>query len=442
MLIGYGRILTGTISESKMEKDSAPAILDLANFDPHAKAFINNPYPSYRWFRDNEPVFWVEKDYQSFWVFRHEDVKQVLDSPDIWVKEVGAESGHQNSPLTKSLFASDGERHAQLRELLGPLFRESIDNLDSTILSITEGLVPSAKPGDSFNLISEYTQPLPSQTLAHVLGIRQESWANIEQLVAKVILANDPTRGNLVKGVGGVAMLSMRLGALAAALVEENDVLNVALQALLKIPEQLLPGKMISLMVDLAESSKGIDAGFTIRDVSANSMSLALAGYFTTTHVMGTGLVNLLNHPESLLTVRKSFEDNSSSDIMPGVVNEMLRYDPPIHVIDRFANETTQLGGVTIEKGQKIAAVVGSANRDADVFEDPDRFDISRDTSALLSFGHGVHQCLGAQMLRQELPIALECLLTKFPSFEISEAPTWQTDPYFRGYSDLQLRFK
>ncbi len=425
-----------------MKDDSTTIVPDLANFDAHAPAFISDPYPTYKWFRENEPVFWVEKDYQSFWVFRHEDVKQVLDTPDIWVKEVGSESEPQNGALTKSLFASDGERHEKLRGLLAPLLKESIVDLNSTIFSIAESLVPAAKPGDDFNLIAEFAQPLPSHTLAHVLGVKHESWEKIEQLVEKVILANDPARGKLARGVGGGAMLSMRLGALVAAIAEEYDVLGVALHALLEVPDQLLPGKMISLMVDLVEKSKGTDVDFTIRDVSANSMSLSLAGYFTTTHVMGTGLVNLLNHPQSLAAVRSAFEENSSSDIMPGVVNEMLRYDAPIHVIDRFANEDTQLGGVMIKKGQKIAAVVGSANRDAEVFENPDSFNISRDTTGLLSFGHGIHQCLGAQMLRQELPIALECLLTRFPPFEIEDNPIWQTDPYFRGYTDLKLRFK
>ena len=214
------------------------------------------------------------------------------------------------------------------------------------------------------------------------------------------------------------------------------------MEALFELPEQLQPGKMVSLMSDLAKRSNGSEVDFTIKDVSANAVSLALAGYFTTTHVMGTGLVNLLNHPESLDTVKKAFESNSSSEIMPNVVSEMLRYDAPIHVLDRFANETTQLGGVTIEKGKKIAVVIGSANRDPDAIDDPDKFDISRNCNGMLSFGHGIHQCIGEQMLRRELPIALECLFTKFPSFEIAEPPTWQTDPYFRGYTDLQLRFK
>lgn len=423
-----------------MKNDSEPAVVDPANFDPHAPAFIANPYPSYKWFRENEPVVWVEKDYQSYWVFRHEDVTQILNNPDIWVKELKVEEGSKKPALTKSLFASDGQRHAQLRELLGPLFVESIEGLEPAVTSIAESLIHDMKPGDSFNFISEYAHPLPSQSLAHVLGIKQKSWSNIVHLVNTIILANDPAQGKLAKGFAGGAMLSMRFGALAAAFVEEHGMLGTALEALLELPDQLIPGKMVSLMTDLAKRSNGNDIDFTIKDVSANAVSLALAGYFTTTHVMGTGLVNLLNHPESLETVKKAFENNSSSEIMPNVVSEMLRYDAPIHVLDRFANETTQIGDVTIEKGQKIAVVIGSANRDSDAFDSPDKFDISRSCNGMLSFGHGIHECLGDQMLRRELPIALECVFTKFPSFEIAEPPTWQTDPYFRGYTDLQLR--
>jgi len=423
-----------------MTSESEPTVVDPAKFDPHAPAFIANPYPSYKWFRENEPIVWVEKDYQSYWVFRHEDVTQILDNPDIWVKELEVEEESKKPALTKSLFASDGQRHAQLRELLGPLFRESIEGLEPAVTSLAKGLISDTKSGDSFNFISEYAHPLSSQSLAYVLGIKQEPWSNIVHLVNTIILANDPAQGKLAKGVAGGAMLSLRFGALAAAFVEEHDLLGTALEALLDLPDQLKPGKMVSLMTDLAKRSNGSEVDFTIKDVSANAVSLALAGYFTTTHVMGTGLVNLLNHPESLETVKMAFESNSSSEIMPDVVSEMLRYDAPIHVLDRFANETTQLGGVTIEKGKKIAIVIGSANRDPDAIDNPDKFDISRSCNEMRSFGHGIHECLGEQMLRRELPIALKCLFTQFPSFEIAESPTWQTDPYFRGYTDLQLR--
>ncbi len=427
-----------------MNNNSEPTIVDSENFDPHAPDFIANPYPSYKWFRENKPVVWVEKDYQSFWIFRHEDVKQVLANPQIWVKEAESDDkGEANKPaLTKSLFASDGERHTQLRGLLGPLFRESIQDLAPTVASIASTLVPDTKSGDAFNFISDYAHPLPSRTLAHVLGIKQESWSQIEKLVEDIILANDPARGKLVKGVGTGAMLTMRLGALAAAFAEEHDMLTMALQALLEVPGQLEQGKMVALMLDLAEKSKGTDVNFTIKDVAANAVSLAIAGYFTTTHVMGTGLVNLLNHPESLAVVQAAYQNKTSAEIMPRVVNEMLRYDTPIHVLDRYANETTTIGGVTIEKGQKIGAVIGSANRDEAAFPNPDIFDINRSSSDILSFGHGIHQCLGAQMLKQELPIALECLFTKFPTFELAGEPAFQTDPYFRGYTNLQLRFK
>jgi cytochrome P450 len=418
-----------------MKDNLVTSDVDYDNFDPHTPAFIDNPYPSYKWFRENKPVVWVEKDYESFWVFRHEDVKQILDTPDLWVKE-------EKSLVTKSLFASDGNRHTQLRDLLGPLFNESTAGLGPAVSSIAEGLMLGGNANHSFDFISEYAHPLPSQTLAHVLGIKQEAWLGIEPLVESVIRANDPTHDKLVKGVGVGAMLAMRLGALATSFVEEHDMLNSALRGLLDITDQLESGKMVSLMSDLAQKSKGTDVDFTTLDVSANAVSLALAGYFTTTHVMGTGLVNLLNHPQSLNTLREAIQNNSSADLTAAVVNEMLRYDAPIHVLDRYAKETTELAGVTITKGQKVAAVIGSANRDGDVFSEPDKFDISRGPCDPLSFGHGVHSCLGAQMLRQVLPIALEAFLNKFPSVELAAKPSWQTDPYFRGYTNLQLRAK
>ncbi len=405
-----------------MPSSSAPENIDLKDFDPHDVKFISNPYPVYAWLRENQPVLKVARGYNSHWVFRHEDVQSILGNPDLWVKEL--ESSSRTPKLRKSLFASDGRRHGDLRKLLAPLFIESITDIRETAIDIANQLVSDISPGQDFDLIAAYAHPLPSLVLAHVLGIRKQTRGAIESLGEKVIRANDPSGGFMVKGEGAAAMIALRAG----------------LVALLDVPKEIKSGSMIDLMNRLAKSPQGLESDFGMQDVSANAASLAIAGYFTTTHLIGTGLTNLLDHPENLDAIREAIAANRQGPMLQKVASEMLRYDPPIHVLDRFASETTRVAGVTIEKGQKVGAVIGSANRDGKVFDDPDRFDIHRDTGGLLSFGFGVHQCLGAQLLRQVLPIALETLLTKRPQLQIVSPAVMQKDPYFRGYQALVLR--
>ena len=118
----------------------------------------------------------------------------------------------------------------------------------------------------------------------------------------------------------------------------------------------------------------------------------------------------------------------------------MLRFDPAVHIVDRCAATETELGGHRFAPGEAISLVLGSANRDPGVFPDPDRFDIERDAGGHLSFGRGIHECIGAPLSRTVGPVALELLLAQFDELALEGEPLWQTDPYLHALTSLPLR--
>lgn len=397
--------------------------IDHENFNPHSLEFIRDPYSTYRWFRQNKPVSLVEHGYDSYWVYRHADIQQLLSESDLWIKEDLSESGVKKalgSKLTKSLFASDNPRHDELRSLMGPIFMAATANVEAYAQETAESLIQELQEKSSIDLIQDFALPLPSRTLAHVLGIPQFEWSLITPLVHDVLQANDPSSGKFSHVRGAAAMLALRAG----------------FKGFLDYSTPGTEGQMLDLMVKLAHSP---DNSFTISDAAANAASMSIAGYFSTTMVLGTGISNLLSNPVALSAVKAEIANNGGEAMMSSVVAEMLRFDTPIQLVDRFAAEDTQLAGVPIRRGQKVSAVVGSANRDEEVFPQQDHFDINRNTDKLLSFGDGMHRCLGEQMLNKVAPAGLKAILSIISSYQIASAPEWQTDPNFRGLRSIDL---
>lgn len=400
---------------------------DPAAFNPHAPDYIKNPYPYYEWFRQNAPVHWVGTPYNSHWVFRYRDVKQVLTGTDLWIK---------NDPVAKKppptfgvlanmpegIFTSDNPRHDEVRNALNPLFAKAINGLEAAAASIAQPLLAAAGSRRRFELIEAFALPMPAQALCHVLGVPERDWPLIMKWVAAILLANDPTRGLPTLVTGGTT--SMALRAYYHALIPGKPIAPAT-------------GKMVALMASEGEQSP---AHITPDEVVANAVTMSIAGYYSTTFLIGTGTLNLLNAPSAMSQLRSAVANNDNK-LLHSAIGEMLRYDGPVQLIDRYAAQDTEIEGVPIPKGGKVTVVTGSANHDEDVFADPAQFDISRNTEALLSFGDGIHRCLGEPMFWKVAPVAFRSLFGELPRFELGGQPQWQTDPYLRAVSNLPLSF-
>jgi cytochrome P450 len=178
------------------------------------------------------------------------------------------------------------------------------------------------------------------------------------------------------------------------------------------------------------------DDSLTEDEILGTSVLLLGAGHETTTNLIGNGCLALLRHPHELARLQREPEH------MANAVEECLRFDSPVQATSRILSEDAEIGGHRIPKGEEIVLLLGAANRDPAVFPDPDRFDVGREEARQhLSFGHGIHFCLGANLARTEGQAALAGLLRHFPDFRLAdEALEWRPGFLFRGVERLPLR--
>jgi len=392
-------------------------------FDPHAPAFLANPYPTYARFREEAPIHRV-KLYESDWMFRYADCEQVLTGTDTWLKKppdgwpasYGPYALMSNFPA--GLFASDPPLHTQLRSILEPLFVQAFESAPEIARPIAERLLGNARQHGRIELISDYALPLPSSVLFTLLGIPEEEgvWSGLITWAATIAAAHDITQSAAVRGAGATCSMAL------------NSFFEGMLLAKPAKPAKPAAG----LFAEICDAFRS--AGLSPQEVQMCACDFLVAGYLSTTFIIGTGVRNLLVHPEQLQALREK------PALIDRALEEMLRFDGPVQVIDRYAREDTEVGGRRFEKGAKVTAVVGSADHDPSVFADPDGFLIERSDEAHMSFGAGIHQCIGAPLVRKVAPVAIEMLLAALPHLSLDGEPQWQTDPYLRAVINLPLR--
>jgi cytochrome P450 len=171
-------------------------------------------------------------------------------------------------------------------------------------------------------------------------------------------------------------------------------------------------------------------------EVIAMCVLLFIAGHETTVNLIGNGLLALLRHPEQLAVLRQN------PTMVPAAVEELLRYDSPVQRTARVTNADVEIGGKQIAKGAMVVTAIGAANRDPAQFTDPDRLDITRKDVRHVSFGFGIHFCLGAPLARVEGQIALGTLLQRMPRLALGEStPEWRESSVLRGLKRLRVTF-
>jgi cytochrome P450 len=193
---------------------------------------------------------------------------------------------------------------------------------------------------------------------------------------------------------------------------------------------------MVSAMIEGRDSGDSLDE----RELIAMLFLLLVAGHETTTNLIASGTLALLTSPAELERLR------SDPSLLPGAVEELLRYANPLnHATDRFTLEPVEIGGVTIPAREWVLCVTSSANRDPDRFGDPDRLDVGRDAGGHVAFGHGIHYCLGAPLARLEGEVAFGALLARFPGLSLAADPSslrWRPSSLIHGLETLPVRLR
>jgi cytochrome P450 len=392
--------------------------------------FFDNPYPTYQRLRETTPVGW-HAGWSQWLVTSHSEVQKVLLRPDIFssagaddrfLRQLPQDEIDQLPHLaryfeTSAINNSDPPEHTRFRRLIGrPFAPRVVEDQRIGIGQLVEELIKGLERTDRFDLMGQFALPLPAAVIAQMLGVSTETRAEFQSWSESV-----------------VAFVST-----GYPQIDRARKANESIEAFGKMLEPVFESKRIEPTGDLASLLVATIDGeqLTTAELLAAGIVLLFAGHETTANLIGNGLLALLRHPDQMVSLKED------SALMTSAVEEMLRWDAPVQRARRVCKEDFDLGGQRILAGQGVMAFIGAANRDPEVFREPDEFNCQRENARKhLSFGHGIHACLGAPLSRLEAPIALTALLDTFPqmSLDPDRKTVWKRNITFRGLEVLPL---
>jgi len=291
-----------------------------------------------------------------------------------------------------------------------------VAGLRPRIEAITKELLDDGVQAGRLELMAQLACPLPAIVIAELLGVPAEDWPRFRQWAAEMIAVT----GNVLSSGPDPARIRKGLDPLQAYL---RDIIASRRKA----PREDLISALIAAQEDRDALSDD--------ELLATCVIVLIAGYETTTNLIGNGILALLLHPDELSRLR------AEPELMKSAIEEMLRYDSPVQATVRVVTQDSEIGGKTLRKGALAICGIGAANRDPEAFPDPDRFDVDRRDNHHLSFGFGAHFCLGAPLARLEGEIAIRALLERFPTLALdTEHVERRPNPILRGVQALPLR--
>jgi len=384
--------------------------------------FVADPYEQLKELREFGKPVWHE-GMQIFLAARHSDANDVFRNKSlgrIFIdKKPDFEWETFNWLHSDSILDSEPPKHTRLRSLVAKAFnRNKIEGMRPAVERITQQLLDAidekVKSGETFDLIADYAEPLPVKIIADLLGFPESEehllrpWS---QSIVKMYEVN-PSEQYQMEAKKAAAEFAEYVRSLA-----EHRKKN--------------PGQ--DLITDLAmveENGEKLNS----HELVATCVLLLNAGHEASVNAFGNGMVAALERPDQAELLRKN-----SRAITGTALEEFMRFDAPLHLFERTATVDTELGGVKIEKGQKIAALIGSANRDSAVFEHADEMDLTRDPNPHIGFGAGIHFCLGAPLARLEMSVSLPALWEKYPNMQLAGNPVRRPTFVLRGYESVSI---
>ena len=383
--------------------------------------FIEDPYPGLAELRAEGTPVWSE-ELGMFLAATHGDANEVLRTrtlgrilqpktpPDEW--------DTFNYLHSDSLLDSEPPKHTRLRSLVTKAFNpRRIEQLRPVVADIVSRLLDEMDDHESSgdaDLIEHFAEPLPVKVIASLLGFPEEDehllrpWS---QAIVKMyeVAPDEATRAEARKAADEFA-------AYVEGLMAER---------------KIHPGE--DLVSELAAVEDGGDR-LSARELIATCVLLLNAGHEASVNGFGNGMVAMLRREDQASVLRKDPDRYAAT-----AVEEFVRFDAPLHLFERTATADTEIGGVQVAQGQKIAALLGSANRDESVFDRPDEMEITRDPNPHIGFGAGIHFCIGAPLARMEMQTALPLLMKRFPRIELASEPVSRGTFVLRGYATVPV---
>jgi cytochrome P450 len=395
-------------------------------FNPLSPDVIRDPYPYFHRLRASEPM---HRSPLGFYVAsRHADISFVLRDKRFGKDFAGRMTRRFGEKVLEEpvyrtmrhwMLQQDPPHHARLRGLVTKAFTSRrVEDMRARIQEIVDQTLDHVTPRGSMDLIADFAFRLPVTVICEMLGIPEDHH--------KMFFSGARSNGRLLDPVP-----------LTRAELDEANAASLALAEYFHGLFELRrrdPGDDLTTQLVQAEEE---GSKLSNEELTANIMLLFGAGHETTVNLIGNGLLALHRNPRQLRLLQ------SNPSFTAAAVDELLRYDSSVQVTARTALEAVIAGGVGIEKGETILCLLGAANRDPAVYDDPDRLDITRHNVRPMSFGGGIHFCLGAQLARIEAEIAIATLLRRLPTLTLDDpwAPDWRPTFVLRGLNRLPVHW-
>ncbi|HEX6291983.1 MAG TPA: cytochrome P450 [Herpetosiphonaceae bacterium] len=390
--------------------------------------FKANPFPFFARLRAEAPVYRAQLSRrESVWlVARYDDVLAVLKDERFGKDRFKAMTQEQQAkmpwmpgmikPLTQNMLDLDAPDHTRLRGLVHKAFTPRlIEQLRGRVHTLCDELLDAVLRRGHMDLVRDYALPLPVTIIAEMLGIPPKDRTKFTRW------------SNSIVSVGSSSEVLRALPSIW-----------LFMRYLRKRFEERRAAPQDDLITALVQAEEAGDR-LSEDELLAMVLLLLIAGHETTVNLIANGTLALLEHREQMERLR------GEPELIKPAIEELLRYTSPVYTsTERFAREDLTLCGVMIRRGEQVLAVIASANRDEQHFERPDALDLARDPNRHLSFGQGIHYCLGAPLARLESQIAVDMLLRRMPDLRLATAPDalrWRRGLVLRGLHALPVAF-
>ena len=394
--------------------------MELAHsFNLKDSQFLLNPYPVLSELRAHGRPMWHE-EMQIWLAATHADATAVLRSKSlgrIYTPQEPSDLWETFNWLhADSIMENEGAKHTRLRALVSKAFnRGQIDRLAPRIKKIVDELLDNCEELGEFDLLADFAEPLPVRVIAELLGVSPADEVNLRPWSQAIVKMYEFDVSAEEEAAARDA--SSEFAAMITNMVE-NRKANPT-------------NDLVSELARVEESGETL----TLRELIATCVLLLNAGHEASVNAFGNGFVAAMNDGQAAETLR-----TRPREVTATAVEEFFRFDAPLHLFERTATTPTEINGVTIPTGAKIAALLGSANRDSLVFDNPEKINLERNPNNHISFGGGIHFCLGAPLARLELSTSLPALFERFPTIQMTEKPELRETFVLRGYSEIKVR--
>jgi cytochrome P450 len=405
-----------------------PPLATIVEPDLASRNFYSNPYPVYEYLRSHDPVHWSSQ-WGGWLLTKYKDVSAVLRDVEHF-SNVGRMSKFLNQlpedvrkelkpfedHFQRGLINSDPPDHTRIRAVLSKSFTPRlIESQRARVQVLVNDLLDAVAETGGMDVIADFAFLLPTAVIGDMLGIPLGDRAQFKKWADDI---------NSFVGTGSA--VSQSGGQAQKSLLELREYFRGLIESRRSYPQE----DLITTLASAEDQGRLCNDG----ELLSACVTLLLAGYETTMSFIGNATLALLNHP---LQLEKAVQEPS---LFPNAIEELLRFDGPIHRQWRVAAADFQLDGKQIAKGQLVGAMLGAANRDPEQFPDPDRLDINRRNVRHVAFGFGIHFCLGAPLARLEGEIALRSLLLRFPGMRLANRElSWRQEITIHGLKSLPI---